>query len=128
VAQFRAGRRVGTPTNCRDVLSPVCRRRHAFALERLDRFDQQTCTWHEVVVADRRFTPADAAATKLDFAAWLSSLTVRNRLLAEKLATGETTSDAARLFGVSRGRVSQLRRELYDAWRVFQNETCPANG
>jgi DNA-binding CsgD family transcriptional regulator len=46
--------------------------------------------------------------------------------LAEKLATGETTSTVARIFGISRGRVSQLRRELYDAWRMFQGELASA--
>ena len=126
VAQNRAGRRVGVRANVRDVLSQSCQRRNQFAIERLDRFDQSSGSWQEVLVEDRRFTPADAAALRIDFRTWLASLTKRNRQLAEKLAMGETTSTVARLFGLSCGRVSQLRRELHDAWRLFQNELSPA--
>lgn len=125
--QYRAGRRVGVKSNCRDVLSNACRRRHRLAIERLDRFDQRSGTWQEVAVEDKHFTPADAAAMRLDFADWLASLSERNSRLAERLAMGETTSGASRLFRISRGRVSQLRRELYDSWRLFQGEPSANN-
>jgi hypothetical protein len=124
--QYRAGRRVGVKSNCRDVLSSAGRQRNRLTIERLDCFDQQSGTWQEVAVEDRRFTPAEAAVVRLDFAAWLASLGERNSRLAERLAVGETTSDAARLFGISRGRVSQLRRELYASWRLFQGELLAA--
>ena len=39
-----------------------------------------------------------------------------------KLASGETTSGVAKLIKVTAGRVSQLRRELFDRWREFQGE------
>ena len=125
VAQYRAGRRVGVRRNVRDVLSDACRRRNGHSVQRLDRFDGMSGEWKEVLVEDRRFGPAEAAATRLDFKAWLQSLTNRNRCLAEKLAAGESTSTVARLFGVSGGRVSQLRRELHEAWSLFQSEPAP---
>ncbi len=126
VAQYRAGRRIGGRTNVRDVLSQHCQRRNQLTIERLDHFDRRIGSWQEALVADKRFSPADAAASRIDFRTWLASLTPRNRELAEKLSMGETTSTVARLFGLSRGRVSQLRQELHDAWRLFQNELSPA--
>jgi hypothetical protein len=41
------------------------------------------------------------------------------------LARGETTGRAAREFGLTPGRISQLRRELYQAWRAFQGDVVP---
>jgi hypothetical protein len=38
------------------------------------------------------------------------------------LSTGETTNGAARIFGVSPSRISQLRRQLQQAWEVFMTE------
>jgi hypothetical protein len=122
VAQYRAGRRVGVRANVRDVLSHSCQQRNQLTIERLDRCDEASGSWQEVLVADSGFTPADAAATRIDFRNWLATLTERNRHLAEKLATGESTSGAARLFGMTSSRVSQLRRELHSAWEAFQGE------
>ena len=127
VAQYRAGRRVGVRTNVRDVLSQQCQRRNQLTIERLDHLDRRTGAWQEALVEDKRFTPADVAASRIDFREWLGSLTHRNRQLAEKLAMGETTSTVAQLFGLSAGRVSQLRRELHDAWCFFQNELSPTS-
>ena len=62
---------------------------------------------------DRHSTPAEVAATRIDFRAWLESLPERTRHVAETLATGEATSHVARMFGCSASRISQLRRELY---------------
>ena len=126
VAQVRQGRRVGSRMNCCDVTSEYCRGQRGLSLESLDQREEATGGWQEIVVEDRHSGPDEIAATRLDFREWLSSLTKRNRRLAEKLATGESTVGAARSFGISSGRVSQLRRELHDAWRVFQGETVAA--
>ena len=96
------------------------------SVEQLDRFDDPTGEWQELVVEDRHSGPAEVATTRVDFAAWLESLPKRTRRVAETLATGEATSHVARIFGLTPGRVSQLRRELYDAWRVFTGEVVPA--
>jgi hypothetical protein len=61
---------------------------------------------------------------RVDFHAWLESLPEHTRRMAETLATGETTSHVARMFGCSASRISQLRSELYRAWRVFQGEVA----
>jgi len=120
VAQVRAGRKVGGQLNVRDVTSGYCRARKGVRLESLDQ--QVSEDWQEITVESRRATPAEIAAIRIDFKAWLATLTPRNRRLAERLATGETTSGAASAFGVSRGRISQLREELRRAWHFFQGE------
>ena len=126
VAQFRAGRRVGSRMNVCDLTSDLCRQRKGVSLERLDCFDKRSGDWQELVVEDRHSTPAEVAMTRVDFAAWLGSLPERTRHVAETLATGEATSHVARIFGCSASRISQLRRELYDAWRLFTGEATPA--
>ena len=126
VAQFRAGRRVGCRLNGQDVLSEYCHQRKGVSIERLDRVDEQSGEWEDLVVEDRHSTPAEVAMTRVDFAAWLGSLPERTRHVAETLATGEATSHVARIFGCSASRISQLRRELYDAWRLFTGEATPA--
>jgi hypothetical protein len=59
---------------------------------------------------------------RMDFAAWLETLSSGNRRLAETLANGETTGFVARSFKISAGRVSQLRRDLCDSWHRFVGE------
>ena len=121
VKQFRDGRRV-TGQNGRDVLSEFCQKHKGVVVQRLDHFDAQDEAWQELVVEDRHATPADVAATKIDFQAWLRTLPSRERRLALKLAAGETTGGVAKLFQITAGRVSQLRRELFERWQAFQGE------
>jgi hypothetical protein len=126
IAQVRAGRRVGTPLNCRDVLSEHARRRNHFKVERLDRFDTTNASWTEAVVEDHHTPVFDQVAFRIDFPEWLSRLSGRNRRIAETLAEGATTQEVAARFGISAGRVSQLRRELHGSWRNFRGEpTAP---
>jgi hypothetical protein len=122
IKQVRAGRRTGNKLNVRDVSSPYCQQRKRVRVERLDHYDVDEGGWKELVVEDRRATPADVAATRIDFSDWLKSLKPRVRRIAKTLATGETTTNVARKFAVSQARVSQIRRELKDAWEMFQGE------
>jgi hypothetical protein len=126
VAQYRAGRRVGSRLNVRDATSDYCHQEKGVSVERLDRFDERWGDWQKLAVEDRRATPAEVATLRVDFAAWLESLPERTRQVAETLATGEATGRVARMFAVSPARISQLRRELDHAWRVFQGEVAPA--
>jgi ABC-type multidrug transport system ATPase subunit len=45
-----------------------------------------------------------------------------NRQIAETLALSHSTSEVAHQFGISAGRVAQLRRELHESWRDFHGE------
>jgi hypothetical protein len=125
VAQVRTGRRVGTRLRIRDLLSPYAQRQKEFRVDRLDHFDAQENCWREIVLEDKRATPAEIAACRLDFSAWLRLLPRRQRKIALALAMGETTSAAAKMFGVSAARVSQYRQWLKESWSAFQGEGEP---
>ena len=122
IRQIRSGRRVGNRLNIKDVSSEYAQRAKGIQVERLDTRDESRGTWQEVVVEDKTAGPADIAAMRIDFAAWLKLLKPKIRRIAKALATGETTKDAARKFRLSPSRISQLRRELLDSWREFQGE------
>lgn len=123
VRHIRSGRRVGSSVNKRDVLSPANRR---VTVESLERFDHGDDRWQEVLVEDKHVGPAETAAARLDFAKWLRKLPTAKRRVARVLAGGETTQGTAKQFGLSNGRVSQLRRELQASWRELQGEPVAA--
>ena len=122
VAQVQDGRRVGNSLNIKDVTSQHCQQRKHVGVRSLHHWDPQNEEWTEMVVEDRHSTPADVAAFRMDFRAWLQTLSRRDRRIALKLSEGESTSRVAKLFRLSAGRVSQLRRELWRAWQAFHGE------
>jgi hypothetical protein len=63
--------------------------------------------------------PPDQAAFRIDFAAWRRTRTERDRRLMADLMLGERTSHVSRKYGITAGRVSQLRREFHDDWVRF---------
>ena len=119
VAQYWAGRRVGGKLNIRDVMSTHCRRNKGVKFEPLHHWDALEQGWEEVLVEDKSITPADLAASRIDFPAWLATLSSRDRQIAESLGGGESTRRVSKLFGISAARISQLRRELMQSWHSF---------
>jgi hypothetical protein len=63
--------------------------------------------------------PRDLVAVRLDYAAWLQTLTPRERELLEAFLLRERTKDLARRFRVTAARISQIRRELLEFWQAF---------
>jgi RNA polymerase sigma factor (sigma-70 family) len=126
IAQVRDGRKVGTSINTRDIMSKRAQQRHGFTVERLDRFDHRGEQWIEAIVPDSRTPIADQVWFRIDFPEWLRRLSRRDRRVALELAEGNSTSDVARQFRLSPGRVSQLRRQLHDTWQTFHGEAVPA--
>jgi hypothetical protein len=122
VAQARVGRRVGSRLRIRDVLSGYAQHQKGFHVERLDQFDEKENCWQEIVVEDKRATPAEIAACRIDFAEWIGRLPHRQRKIALLLAAGETTKGAAMQFAVTPARISQLRREFRASWFAFHGE------
>jgi hypothetical protein len=86
--------------------------RKGITLRRLNSNDAKEEVWKEMLIADRTATPADLAASRIDFPKWLTTLRRRDRKIALTPATGETTKEVARRFCISPSRVSQVRREL----------------
>jgi hypothetical protein len=126
VAQFRDGRRVTGRKSPKDALSSRAQFSKRFKVEWLDYFDGQEGTWQDIVVEDHRVGPAEIAACRIDFAEWLKLLPRRLRKIALTLASGETTSAAAKKFGVTAARISQLRLWLKQSWEGFQGEQLVA--
>ncbi len=75
--------------------------------------------WWRDLALDRRVRVDEQAAFNVDFPAWLDTLPAAKRRVAGLLARGHATDEAARVTGLSAGRVSQLRRELADSWFHF---------
>jgi hypothetical protein len=122
IRQVLAGRRVGGRLNVDDVGSEYCRWQRDLRRLPLHKLDAATGEWQELVLEDRRASPCDLAITRLDVKAWLDELPSFKRRVAECLATGERTQDAAERFQVTPGRLSQLRQELKKSWDEFQSD------
>ena len=122
IRQTRDGRKVGSSLNIKDVSSEYAQRRQGFTVDSLDRFDQKTGEWREILVEDRQAGPAETAAARIDIGEWFASLPRRKRHVAASLATGEATKTAARKHRISAGRISQMRREFQESWVEFQGE------
>jgi hypothetical protein len=124
----RARRKVGNTTCGRGAMDVFHRKAQAaggFKVVSLDSNDQfipgwLVGTWKEWLACDNRVGPADEAAFRLDFTAWLASLPEKKRWVAELLAEGHEGHVVARLVGIAQSRVSQLRGELEASWRAFQ--------
>jgi hypothetical protein len=138
----RSGRRLCGGERTQEVLSPVAQRRHGFAVEGLPsttragqeslyarpRGQQLQDLYEERLHANTLTPPDEQAMFRIDFADWLDSLTARERCLLRAMALNERTADLAQRFGLSPGRISQMRREFERGWRRFCGDDIPAGG
>lgn len=122
IAQYHDGRRAAAKLNCRDVSSPYAQRKKGIQVESIHSSEDDEQTWREILVEDKHAGPAETATARIDFAAWLASLTHRDRSIADALADGGTTNEVSARFQVSPARISQKRREFLDSWQRFQGD------
>ena len=116
----QSGRRLCGQDRPNDVLSPHARRRRGFTVCSLPASSGLTGNVFDEALADNTRTPPDEqAAFRLDFPAWLRTRTARDRDLVGDLALGERTRAVAHKYGLSPGRVSQLRREFHADWQRY---------
>jgi hypothetical protein len=120
--QVRRGRVAGCRLNGREVMSRYAQIGHGFKVVPLQNHDPDDDTWVNDVVESRNASILDQIALRMDFRSWLESLGRRTRQIAMDLARGFSTSEVASKYRVSAGRISQIRRELENAWRQFQSE------
>jgi hypothetical protein len=119
----RSGRRLAGHERSKDVLSPVARRRHGFALEKLPDFSTLGGNPIEEALFDNRVSPVlDQVVFRLDFPAWRLTHADRDRRLIDHLMLGGRTLEVSRVFGLSPARISQKRREFHDSWQAFCGE------
>ncbi len=119
VAQYRVGRRVGTPHCSNDVYAHSARPTTRNRLRSLESASEEHGDWREYLIDNRQTPVPSQVAFRLDFPSWLERLTPRNRQIAQQLALGHSTGDVAQEFRISPARISQLRRELADSWYAF---------
>src|SRR4051812_29466693 len=133
IRYVRNGRRVGHRGGGRgsmDVYHPRAQAVRGFQLVGIDTIEEPNTldsseSWRQWVAGDNRVSPADEAAFRLDFAAWLANLPTRKRQMAGLLVEGHETGVVARRLGVTPGAVSQSRAWLEASWRAYQAEGKP---
>jgi len=135
VLRVKDGRHVGGRRSSRDVLSRKAQRR-GFRVEPLPAstrasFDNLYAEVHgqqrqdalEECLRDNTQTPVpNQVAFRLDFPAFLQTLTERDRQMALALAEGHLAKHVADQFGLTAGRVTHLRQQWQRQWLVFQGE------
>jgi hypothetical protein len=134
--QVNEGRRLVRKEKGKDVLSSCAQKQHGFLVESLpssmvSSFEvrytvvrgQQKQDVFEERLRDNTQTPVpDQVCFRIDFPAWLETLTPRERRLVHEMANNERTLDLSQRFELSPGRISQKRRELHDDWTRFCGE------
>jgi hypothetical protein len=129
----KCGRRLCGQEKGKDALSPLAQQRHGFTVAALptstrvsqeERYrivhGQHEQDEFEERLRDNTQTPVlEQVAFRLDFPAWLATLTGRERRLVREMARNERTKDLSQRFELSPARISQLRRELHDDWSRF---------
>jgi hypothetical protein len=118
--QVRRGRPAVGRMNSREPLSGYAQ------VGRGNRFERQNGEWIDKLAEDKRASVADQVAAKMDVRAWFATLTKRMKEIAKDLALGCSTSEVAHKYGVTAGRISQLRRSLEESWEAFQQGVAPA--
>ena len=114
VRRVRAGRIIGGPQTNRDLFNHEPR--HLQSLTPCD----SAGSWRELVLENRRVTPADQAAFNVDFQDWLGQWPPRHRDIINTLAAGHRNHEVAVYFRITRSRISQLRRTYQQSWEQFQ--------
>jgi hypothetical protein len=132
--QVKCGRRLCGQEKGKDALSGLAQRRHGFQVGPLphsaasyDRLGavggQRKQDALEEVLHDNGQTPVpEQVCFRIDFPAWRRAHARRTRRLMDDMMLGERTRELARKFGLSPGRISQLRRALHNDWRRFCGE------
>jgi hypothetical protein len=119
----RCGRRLAGMDRAKDVLSPVAQRRKGFAVGKLPDCSSLNGSALDEALHDNTRTPPDEqCAFRIDFPAWRATHTKRDRRIIDALLVGGRTLEVAGMYGLSPGRVSQLRRQFLLDWRRYCDE------
>jgi hypothetical protein len=119
----RCGRRLAGMERTKDVLSPLAQQRKGFAVGKLPDYSALGGSPLDEALHDNTRTPPDEqCAFRIDFPAWRATHSERDRRVLDDLMLGERTLEVAGKYGLSPGRVSQLRREFLLDWRCYLSE------
>jgi hypothetical protein len=141
VRAVKSGRRLCGIERARDVLSPLAQQRQGFAVESLpsstrtsmhDLYGkpqgQEMHDAFEERLQDNTVTPPpDAAAFRIDWPRFFAALKARDQDLAVFLSLGHSCTAAAAKFGLTPGRVTQLRQQWHRNWLAFESGKDPGD-
>jgi hypothetical protein len=126
VALYYRGRRVGTSQCSHDVYFAHALKKARIEIRSMGTPREQRAEWMECLTENCRTPVPDQAHFRVEFPLWLRTQTRRDRQITERLSLGYSTKEVADKFKLSPGRISQIRRELYDSWHQFCGEELPA--
>jgi len=119
----RCGRKLAGMDRAKDVLSPRAQLANNFATCPLPEGSSMEGNLLDEALQDNLQTPVpDQVIFRQDFPRWMATLSERNRRVAEDLMVGERTLDVADRYGLSPGRISQLRDAFHRWWLTFCGE------
>lgn len=119
IKSYWSGRRCGTSQCSHDVFSSQAKQVAAYEVRTLGTPGELSTEWSQCLVDNRLTSVPNQVAFRMDFPRWLRGLSLRDRNIAERLSLGYSTKEVAAEFGMSSGRVSQLRREFSYSWYKF---------
>ena len=120
----RAGRRLCGQEKSKDVLSPLAQQRRGFSVSPLPEASSLEGNVFDEALQDNTITPiVDQVHFRLDFPRWRHSRSERDRRLIDDLMVGTRPCEVSRKYGLSRSRVSELRRQLFQDWNNFCEDT-----
>jgi len=116
----KCGRRVYGQMKAQDVLNEHAQQRHGFYLGKLPDFSTLSENpLAEALIDNTRSPVPDQVQFRLDFPSWLRTRNERDRRVINDMAMGQRTLDLSKKYGISPGRISQLRREFHDDWQRY---------
>lgn len=116
----KSGRRLCGQEKAKDVLSPLAQNRRGFTVSPYPETGTLSGNPFDEALLDNTQTPIpDQVSFRLDFPAWLTTRTERDRLIISEFMVGERTLEVSQKFRVSQPRISQLRREYLEDWSAF---------
>lgn len=126
VRHVRQGRRLCGVLKPNDVLSERAQQERGFSVGKLPDYSTLTSSPLDKALVDNTQTPVpEQVAFRCDFPSWLTTRTGRDRCIITDMAMNERTNALSKKFGVSPGRISQLRRDFQDDWNRFCGELPP---
>jgi hypothetical protein len=130
----RSGRNLCGQEKANDVMSPLAQRRRKFTVKSLSTSARASLDvlqplshgqdWRDAFeerLKDNVHSPVpDQAAFRIDWPTFCRTLSHRDQRLAKFLSMGHPAKSAADEFGLSQGRVTQLRQQWCREWRACQ--------
>jgi len=124
----RCGRRAYGQMKAQDVLNEHAQQRHGFYVSKLPDFSTLSENpLAEALIDNTRSPVPEQVMFRLDFPSWLTTRTERDRRIINDMAMGQRTLDLSKRYGISPGRISQLRREFLDDLLKFCDDFASKN-